>query len=57
MTYSPRVVDLVRNALTPGSVESPRCTPNSPIIGAGTTEITEGLAPALGWLSENARPY
>lgn len=57
MTYSPRVVDLVRNALTPGSVESPRCTPNSPIMGAGTTEITEGLAPALGRLSENARPY
>lgn len=57
MTYSPRVVDLVRNALTPGSVESPRCIPNAPIMGAGTTEITEGLAPALGWLSENARPY
>lgn len=57
MTYSPRVVDLVRNALTPGSAGTPRCTPNSPIMGAGTTEITEGIAPTLGWLSENAREW
>ncbi|MGP9723100.1 lipase family alpha/beta hydrolase [Corynebacterium sp. AOP40-9SA-29] len=56
MSYSPRVVDIVRDALDPGSVPEKRCTPNSPIMGAGTTEITEGLAGPFGWLSENARP-
>lgn len=58
MSYSPRVIDIVRDALVPGSVPEDQraCTPNSPIMGAGTAEITEGLAPALGWLSENARP-
>lgn len=56
MSYSPRVVDIVRDALTPGSVPEKRCTPNSPIMGAGTVEITEGLTGPFGWLSENARP-
>lgn len=56
MSYSPRVVDIVRDALDPGSVPEKRCTPNSPIMGAGTTEITEGLTGPFGWLSENTRP-
>lgn len=56
MSYSPRVVDIVRDALDPGSVPEKRCTPNSPIMGGGTTEITEGLTGPFGWLSENARP-
>lgn len=30
MTYSPRVIDLVRNALSPGSVEQVRCEPVAP---------------------------
>lgn len=57
MSYSPRVVDLVRNALTPGSAGEPRCTSNSPVTGAGTTELTEPLSTPFGWLSENARQY
>lgn len=56
MSYSPRVVDIVRDALDPGSVPEKRCTPNSPIMGGGTTEFTEGLTGPFGWLSENARP-
>lgn len=32
MTYSPRVIDLVRNALTPGSVEQVRCEPVAPAM-------------------------
>jgi triacylglycerol esterase/lipase EstA (alpha/beta hydrolase family) len=51
MSYSPRVTDLVRNALTPGSVGAPRCTPNSPLVGAGTVGSTEGSAPAFGLVS------
>lgn len=30
LTYSPRVIDLVRNALSPGSVEQARCEPVAP---------------------------
>lgn len=56
MVYSPRVIDLVKNALAPGSVEQPRCTPNSPLTGAGTEEFTEGLSGPFGWVSEAAQP-
>lgn len=56
MSYSPRVADIVRDALTPGSVPEKRCTPNAPIMGAGTSGPTEGLTEPFGWLSENARP-
>ncbi|HCT14844.1 hypothetical protein [Corynebacterium nuruki] len=45
------VTGLVRNALTPGSVGAPRCTPNSPLVGAGTAGSTEGSAPAFGLVS------
>lgn len=56
MSYSPRVIDIVRDALDPGSVPDRRCTPNSPIMGGGTVEFTEGLTGPFGWLSENTRP-
>lgn len=56
MAYSPRVIDLVKNALAPGSVEAPRCTPNSPVMGAGTEEPTEGLSGPFGWVSDAAQP-
>lgn len=32
------------------------CTPNSPIMGAGTVEPTEFLTGPFGWLSENMHP-
>lgn len=58
MSYSPHVTDIVRDALAPGSVpdDAKRCTPNSPIMGAGTTGPTEFLTGPFGWLSENMHP-
>ncbi|AGP29697.1 triacylglycerol lipase [Corynebacterium terpenotabidum Y-11] len=58
MTYSPRLIDLVKNALAPGTVAEPRCTANSPIMGAGSeVPLAEGLTPALGWLAQNTQPW
>ncbi|MDN6283304.1 MAG: alpha/beta fold hydrolase [Corynebacterium sp.] len=58
MSYSPRVIDIVRDALVPGSAPDGEkaCTPNSPIMGAGTVEPTEFLTGPFGWLSENMHP-
>lgn len=55
MAYSPRVIDIVRDALNPGSVpdDEKSCTSNSPIMGSGTVEPTEFLTGPFGWLSEN----
>lgn len=57
MSYSPRVADIVRNVLSSGKMTNIRCTPNSPIMGTGSVEISELLTGPFGWLSENARQF